>query len=359
MSVEHVYRRKSALESQWQHIQEHIESTDYLEHSQLNVLIEAAESAFDEVEERTGDLRRTDQQNPTDDQLSRVYRPVIRQLDSTQRRLRDLQQAILYIEVNQYQQESYTERLSYVNGVCEEISNQFEFSVSFLPVVWDGYAAFDIQREDFYAIHVPRDSSPIPGGPIIAHEFGHIVSDFLDTSSLHDFRDELQEFLEEWPEKRRFLVENTWRIWFDEFLCDACGLLTFGPAYLIALTERLYHRDPYNIPKQQVYEHPPNALRYEFVRELGERSLPDPLYARTSHSRQAFESHLDYTVSTPPAEYDSWFSENLLNTIEGIVRFKLNSDFDSLCSNLLDDSLSTPPTSQKYRYESNIELLNT
>jgi len=358
LSVEHVYRRKEALESQWQHIQEHIESTEYLEHSQLDALIDAADSAFTEVVAREADLQHTKQQDPTTDQLSRVYRPVIRKLDNAQGRLTDLQQAILYIEINQYQQESYTERLSYVTDVCEELSRRFDVSVSFLPVVWDGYAAFDIQREDFYAIHVPRDASPVHGGPIIAHEFGHIVSDFLDRSTLQTFREQLQGFLDEWPEKRQLLVENTWRTWFDELLCDACGLLTFGPAYLITLAERLYHRDPYMTPRQQVQAHPPNALRYTFVQELAEQSLPDSLYSKTHHARQAFETHLEHAVHLQPPEYDSWFSDPLLNTIEEITRSQLNSDLDSLCSNLLDESVSNPPESQEFRYEANQKILN-
>lgn len=353
MVANQVQRRKLELGSQWQHIQSYIDSTEYLTNTRLDHLTEEVSSALKEAEKRESEFNTTLSQNPTDEQLSRVYPPLVKQLDAVQGRIEDIQRALLYLELNHYQTNTYSERLKYVNELCTELTTVLQLDVEILPVIWDGYAIYDIQRGDFYAIHLPRDTSPVHGAPIIGHEFGHILVDQLNQNDHEPFRKRLQEFLTEWPESRQPLVRNAWREWFNELACDACGLFTFGPAYLLAMVERLIHRNPYEIPRTIRNEHPPDALRFEFVKTLAEDIFSSEMYEFTEPARETYRDHLRVAVSRVPPAYDDWIDQPLLDAVEHATRSQLSPDLEPLDAALQRDMEPDLSENHELRIEAN------
>lgn len=354
MSTDLAERRKEELAEQFAHIQQRIEDTNSLTHQQVNTLLDEIRTEFDKAEQRQSDLEETIDQDPTESQFRRVYRPFVRQLDGIQDRLLDLQQALLYLETNYQQQEVYADRLDYVSKLCAELDALFHHNVDYLPVVWDGYAAFDIQFQEFYAVHIPRDESTTLGSPIVAHELGHAVVDHMDQEDKQPFYDRLRTIVDDWAERKQPLVRRTWREWFKELVCDACGLLTFGPAYVLAMTERLCHSNPFRLPSPStVQAHPPDALRFKYVDDFAEDVLPDELYTRTHSACEDFELHLQQVVRGPPPEYESWLDEELFDSVRSATRRSLESDLDSLCTNILDEGNSTGSGQQELRLEAN------
>jgi hypothetical protein len=242
--------------------------------------------------------------------------------------------------------------LSYVEELCNELAELVGVDVAVLPVVWDGYAAFDIQHRDFYAVHVPRDESAVHGGPIVGHEFGHLVVDLMEQEDHEPFRTRLQEILPEWPDNKQQMVRETWRGWFNELACDAFGVLSFGAAYLVAMIERLYHRDPYELPRSRVNEHPPDALRFEFVDSIAENILPPNVYGKTKNAREGFHQHMTYSVRRPPPEYQSWVDGELLATVEQAVRSQFDPDITELSARLIREETEISGACE-HRYEAN------
>lgn len=354
MSIDLSKRRKEELAEQYSHLQQRVEQVDYLTHHRVESLFEDVEVEFEEARQRLSDLEATIDQDPTDSQLRRVYRPFVRKLDGIQGRLSDLQQALLYLETHHQQRPAYEDRLDYVSELCNELDELFDHDVEYLPVVWDGYAAFDIEFREFYAVHVPRDESPILGSPVVAHELGHAVVDHMEQTDRQPFYDRLQDFVEEWDEKKQPLVRRTWREWFKELVCDACGVLTFGPAYLLILTERLCHSDPYRLPSRSSSQvHPPDAMRFEFVDGLATEVFPDELYERTDSACDDFRGHLQYSTTAPPPEYDSWKDDELHTAVRDATRTRLDTDIAELCSNILNESDPESAPEQQLRLEVN------
>lgn len=324
----------------------------------MDALLDDIVEEFETADRRYEDLEETLRQDPSPEQLRRVYAPFTRQLDVVQDRLFDLQLTMLYLETHDQQRAEYQDRLNYVSNLCMELDALFHHDVTYLPVIWDAYAALDIKFQEFYAVHIPRGDASVQGAPIIAHEIGHSVVDHLDQAARQPFYDRLQEVVSEWPERKQPLVRQTWREWFTELVCDACGLLTFGPAFLLSMMERLCHRDPYQLPAAASPQiHPPDALRLEFVHEYAADMFLQSVYEETHSAYEDFETHLQQVIAEPPPEYESWLDDDLFAAVRAATESALDDDIESLCRNIDDGVDPVSVEHQALRLQSNREWL--
>lgn len=351
------YQRNKRVEAQFEYIIGQAAELGFDSHPAFDQIITQAEDQIRKAERRQQQLQELDEQGATKEQLARIYPRFLRSLDISQLRINDAQQALLYLNINKEQRETFEDRLSYTESICRELSNLLEYDVGFLPVIWDGYASFDIIYQDFYAIHLPRDDDVIMGAPVIAHEFGHSLCDNLSAKSRRTFRERLEEICGEFVDRKRPVVRLAWRNWFGELICDACGALAFGPAYLAVLTERLCTSEPYDIPTDaSEIGHPPDELRYRLVHEILKDRLPAEAYQVTQDYCHKFETHLTLVNGSQPPSYQGWIDEELLNLIIDSAEEEIDSDLNELSQNILNGSDPDSYPDQQERIKVNQEI---
>jgi hypothetical protein len=350
------------IQEQFNHIKNISNTTGFASSSPFQRLINDIEERISKAEQQKRNLSKLMDQDATERQIRNLYSPYLNQLDDIQSRIEDAQQALLYQSLHQKQRENYASRLEYTQQLCEEVNAIFSVNAEYLPVVWDSYASFDILPTEFYAVHIPRDEWRVENSPIIGHELGHFLYDELETRPQHpllqDFRNRLQKIASEFRERRQPRIISAWRDWFPELVCDACGALTFGPAYLVTLTRRLYSSDPYLLPTENVpVEHPPDALRYELVRSILNDRIPNQVFSLTADTRREFEHHLSITDRYRNPDYESWVDDEILSIAVEVTEMHLDSDLDQICTTIMDSSV-TPEPAREMRVHANREILN-
>lgn len=352
--------RFDEIKEQFQHITSHAETTKFGSSSPFQSLKEDIEGRIENAEKQKENLSKLNEQGATKRQLRNIYSPFVNQLDAIQSRIEDAQQALLYLSLHQTQKENYANRLDYTQRLCEEIDGTLTVSAEYLPVVWDSYASFDILPTEFYAVHIPRDERDIVNAPIVGHELGHFLYDEIESRQhplLQDFRDRVQEIASEFRERRQPRIISAWRDWFPELVCDACGTLTFGPAYLVTLTRQLHSSDPYLLPTDSVpVEHPPDALRYKFVKKIMEERMSDEILSYTASARKEFENHLTIAERYKNPDYESWIDREILSLAIEVTETHLESDIEQLCEAAIDAEVEPDP-SIEMRARANREIL--
>jgi hypothetical protein len=352
LSAELAYRRREDLEAQVTHLEQYLSDEGLTDEYPFSDLLKRIDDELANVRTREQLLRDTVEQDPSTEQLRRIYAPHLSRLTNTRSRVEDLQQAILYHTLATEQSNHYAELLDYASNVCSEIDERLETDATYLPVVWDGFASYGVIHEDYYAIHLPRQDEILSDAPLLAHELGHGVYDSLPNMSLKGFRRTLDQVVTEFREKRQPLVRSAWQEWFPELLCDACGALIFGPAYVCAVVNNLQSRQPYFLPEHpDEVGHPPNALRFEFVTGLLEDRLDSDVLDDLDESVDRYESHLTVLERYKNAEYDSWIERNLLDEIETVADSQINVDLVPL----MEETFGEAPVSElrRLRVESN------
>lgn len=347
MSVELAYRRREDVETQVTHLEQYLSNEGLTDEYPFSDLLERIENELAKVKTREQLLRETVEQDPSTEQLRRIYAPHLSRLTNTRSRVEDLQQAILYHTLATEQANHYSELLEYASSACVEIDERLEIDATYLPVVWDGFASYGVIQEDYYAIHLPRRDEILSDAPLLAHELGHGVFDSLSIEGLQGFRRTLSQFVGEFRERRQPLVRSTWEEWFPELLCDVCGALIFGPAYLCAVANNLQSKQPYFLPQYpDEIGHPPNALRFEFVFALLEDRLDSDVLDEVDESVDRYESHLTVLEHYRSAEYDNWIEWDLLDEIETIAESQIDVDL----APLMDETFGEVPVSESRRF---------
>lgn len=319
-----------------------------------------------ELEERLREAQRygdrfeqLKQQDATSAQISREYYPFLNEMDGISQRLEELQRALVYLTVNNWQQPEYGSRLTHTEEVCSEVDDRLAVDGEYLPVVWAEYGSYPIQYCQFYAIHLPRDNNAIQNSPILAHELGHTIVDQMREdkhAKLRKYIDVLQNWASDFKRRNQDLIISSWRNWFAELVCDACGVLTFGPAYIITLVRRLQSANPYRlVSRGSAREHPPDDIRYRFTKDLLRESVSQEMYELTEGARERYEDHLERLAGHKRAGYSSWTNEKLLTLVVEATKEYLEPDLDRLCSSILDGGSEA---SVRQRTEANRELLN-
>lgn len=354
MSTELSEHKYQELKKQYEYIAERIYTSElghFPRKDSLKSILEKVDEELEEVERRKKSFESTNSEE--------IYKRFLSKLDLVDSNIESLQQSLVYLDTYESQKETWSERLEYTTSVCEELSDPLQIEVDTLPIVWDGYATFDIVSKDFYAIHLPRDKSKEKNSPIIAHELGHAVQDHLDTRN-EGFVEKLQELRQDFSDDmvgRTFF--DSWRNWFDELFCDACGFYTFGMAYLSASIHRLYNQTPYEMPNAgSVSHYPPDVLRYRFIDRLAQDNLPDELYELSKKEREEYEEHLGLLGSRSDGRLDDWVDERLLNEIDVMAMENIESDLDALCDDILSEKDPKEVPQRRHRIEANMAWLD-
>ena len=356
MSAKLAYNHREDIEKQAIHLEQYLSNKGLTDEYPFSDLLDQIGDNLAKVEAREQLLKETAEQDPSIEQLRRIYAPHLSYLTNTRSRIEDLQQAILYHTLTIEQISQYPELLEYASCVCTEIKERLKIDATYLPVIWDGFASYSVISEKYYAIHLPRQDDIMSAAPLLAHELGHGVYDSLSTEGRQGFRQTLGQVVGEFRERQQPLVRSTWQEWFPELLCDACGALIFGPAYISALINNLQSKRPYFLPRYpNQIGHPPNALRFNFVLNLLKSHLDSDILDMLDESISRYDSHLKVLESYKSPEYGSWAESDLLDEIETIAESQIDTDLTLLLEETFGETQASE--SRHFRVESNREHL--
>jgi len=283
------------------------------------------------VKDREDLLQETAKQNPSTEQLRRVYAPHLSRLTNTRSRVEDLQQAILYHTLSIEQSNRYPTLLEYAANVCDEVDKRLKIDATYLPVVWDAFASYGVIHQDYYAIHLPRQNDVF----LTLHYW---PTNWV-TPSLITYRRKHYEGLEK---NLRGLFRSSesasghlygplGRSGFQNYSVMPAGPFIFGPAYLSAVVSNLQSKQPYFLPQySDEIGHPPDALRYRYVTAILENRLNSNVLDNLGEAVNSYEAHLSILERDKSSEYDSWIEQNLLNAIEEIAERQIDVDLTRL-----------------------------
>lgn len=336
----------------------------------VDVDIEAEDDIFDsiadrfeKVEETQDDFHNSYDQAPEADVTDDLYENYIRAVDRLARELNVLETEAVYLDLYRHQSSGHrSTRLEHVAEVCEELKYVFGIDPTVIPVIRNGYA-FDPIDEELpstgggelnYALILPREGDDRRYDPFIAHEIAHALLD--EHPRLRSrFRREVNERDEKVSKDGTF--GETWKNWFEEFFCDICGLLAYGPAYYCAVVRRLSRYGSFEFERgEDGNPHPPDALRVEVIRELAEREFPD-LTSRIHNDVIAYNHHLDALEEEKPPDYDTYDDDKLVRFLLDEVPETVNHDIDALITDIEDSVEPSDRPKRRHRLRANREWL--
>lgn len=250
------------------------------------------------------------------------YDRYVAALDDFDIRLDNLHYIIGYIELHAHQRAEDAGKIDDITAVCREVCNSFGIPITVLPIIWRSYATLPLQDKggEIYSLLLPRHANPRQYQPLIGHELGHALFDHVGRNE--DYRRRVWELDETWGGEHGAFA-NYWNEWYPEFFCDACGVLTFGPAYVYALSDYLHNQRPF----QLFQEHPPNALRLKYVEQLAQDVFPDLAIEQTRPVFEEIEVHLANQEQNKNEDYESYIAEELLT-------FVSDAACDEVCNQL-------------------------
>lgn len=310
-----------------------------------NSIFSSVEDGFKNIEETRLLYERAYDQEPDAEATHELYEEYLAAIDSVASELQVLEFELVYLDLHQYQRNSTTpRRLDHASSLSSELEDTFDIDITVLPVIWDGFATDPLDENipatgelsQIYVLILPRtQSEPEFYAPIIAHELAHAVLDRhqpLKTAFYNAVRDVQRRTRQEIDDETHFA--RSWRAWFDELFCDACGVLTFGPAYLSLLTRHLHHSNPYYIEKDFDRNlHPPPALRFDLVKDLSDEYFPD-LMEGIRDDRIAFERHLDTLEHSRQRIYETYDYGDLRTFITQEVPEAVDHDIEALVDDI-------------------------
>ena len=312
---------------------------------ETNSIFNSVEDGFNQIEENRRLYETAYDQEPDAEATHELYEEYLGAIGTVASELQVLEIELVYLDLNQYQRTSGpSEYFEHASSLSTELKNAFDIDITTFPVIWDGFAIEPLDKNlptegelsQIYVLIFPRTQiKPELYAPILAHEIAHAVFD-----RQQDLRGEFNTIVRETQQRRRRELDDdahfarSWRMWFEELFCDACGVLAFGPAYLSALSWYLQDSNPYYI-EEIVGEdlHPPAALRFDLVTELADELFPD-LNDGVRDDRIAFERHLHALEHARPRIYDTYDYGELRSFIIREVPKAVTHDLDSLIEDI-------------------------
>jgi hypothetical protein len=312
---------------------------------ETNSIFSSVEDGFDDIEETRLLYERAYDQEPDAEATHELYEEYLGAIDAVASELQVLEFELVYLDLDQYQRNSTTSSLlDHASSLSSELEDAFGIDITVLPVIWDGFAIDPFDENipatgdlsQIYVLILPRtQSDPEFYAPILAHELAHAVldrQDDLKTDFYNVVRSVQRRTRQEIDDEAHFA--RSWRAWFEELFCDACGVLTFGPAYLSSLARHLHHSNPYYIEKNTDRDlHPPPALRFDLVMNLSDEFFAD-LIDGIRDDRIAFERHLDALEHSRPRIYETYDYGELRTFITQEVPAAVDHDLEALVDDL-------------------------
>lgn len=338
-------RRLIRLESQLTQLRCDLEELDSsLSSEEKATFLEPAESTLERAKRRQEALEQAD-----DETRSEFYDRYVSALDDLDIRLDNLHWITGYVELHARQRTEDSETIDDISAVCSEVSESLNISITVLPTIWESYATLPLQDKggNIYSLLLPRHVNPRQYQPLIAHELGHALVDRVGMD--RDYHDRIWEIDKDWGGDRGAFA-NYWSEWYNEFFCDACGVLTFGPAYVYAISDYLHNQRPYNI----FDEHPPSALRLEYISQLAKDEFPDSAYSAVEPVLESIEAHLRNQEQNKREDYDSYVEEDLLTLVNEAVLQEINVELSRVSDAVHSDvSLEDIDPDIRYRVKVN------
>ncbi|MDZ7688588.1 MAG: hypothetical protein U5J64_07695 [Halobacteriales archaeon] len=337
---------------------------------ETNSILSSVEDSFDKIEENRNLYERAYDQEPYAEATQELYEEYLAAIDVVASELQVLEFELVYLDLHQYQHNStMSNRLNHASSLSSELENVFGIDVTVLPVIWDGFAVDPLdenipatgQLSQIYVLILPRtQSEPEFYAPIIAHELAHAILDRQQA-----LKTEFHNVVRDVQSRTRQAIDNethfarSWRAWFEELFCDTCGVLTFGPAYLSSLIRHLHHSNPYYIEKDIDRDlHPPPALRFDLVKDLGDEFFPD-LMDSIHDDRIAFERHLDALEHSRPRIYDTYDYDELRTFVTQEVPNEVNHDLEALVEDISAGVNPNDSSNRTHRLATNEYWLET
>lgn len=314
-------RRFQRLENQFTKLQDDLSDLDSgLSREDRAVFLEPVLDLLQDARKRKQLVEGASADTPPD-----LYDRYVAVLDDIDMRLDMLHEIIGYIELHARQRADEPETIEDIRAVCDEICNAFNISVTILPTIWHSYAMFPLHSDQgtVYSLFLPRHTNPRQYQPLISHELGHALFD--TTGRSQQFRDRVWEIDNAWGGDSGDFA-HYWNEWYPEFFCDACGVLTFGPAYVYSLSDYLHNQRPYDIAE----DHPPTALRLHFIKQVAQDTIPTPPIAELQPLFEAIESHLQNQEPENLDKYNSYVNDELLQLIQQAAQAEVETNIENL-----------------------------
>lgn len=322
-------RRLRRLESQLTQLRSDLFELDsVLSKEQCETFVKPVEDTLERAKKRQKALAQA-----SGDSIPEFYDRYVSALDDLDVRLDNLHEITGYIELHARQRAENTEMIDDISKVCVEVTNSLNISITVLPTIWESYAILPLQERgggDIYSLLAPRHANPRQYQPLLAHELGHALYDKVGRDST--FGERIWEIDDEWGGDRGEFADY-WNEWYTEFLCDACGVLTFGPAYVYAISDYLHNQRPYRISEH----HPPPALRLRFIIQLAKNNFPDGALEMVQSILGSIESHLDNQTQNKQEHYDSYAVKELLDYINDAVQREVDNEIPRIIAKVNSD----------------------
>lgn len=275
------------------------------------------------------------------------YEEICNDIADCHTHLQDVEKIIAYYELHTTQQTEYGAVFDNVSAVVDELCNALDITLDIIPIIWNQAALATIVPEAVYGLWLPRNISTNSFdtfAPLIAHELAHATFDYRGTILPDAISKERRRIASEFGDNREPSVADELADWYQELYCDAIGTLTFGPAYAVSLTRRLFSNNPYQVRPSLTREtsHPPDALRYRNVMAILEDEFPADLHSKAQEHTQAFTHHLDQLSAQKTQAYTDWWDDQYLAAIVADAKQIVNHDVDDLVATIDGPEPETP-----------------
>lgn len=337
---------------------------------EAETIFDSIEQGFEQIEENRRLYETAQEQAPDSETTLEFYGEYLGAIGGVASELQVLEIQLVYFDLNQHQRTSPSNhRLDHINDVSDELESAFDIDVTTIPVVWNGFAIDPLDRRltstgeisRIYAVILPRTrSQPDRYAPLIGHELGHAVLDRNQGIEMEFYTEllEVQKRTRAEVDDEDHFVES-WRVWFEELFCDACGVLTFGPAYLPALVWHLCDSDPYYIERNTDYEmHPPPALRFKLVTEILEDRCPE-IVDYVSDARSKFRQHMDAREDARPLDFEAYDYDELREFVLYEVPEVVSHDLKELADDVQNGVAPDASPERTHRLAANDYWLDT
>jgi len=280
------------------------------------------------------------------DDTSDFYEEICNDLWDAHSNLQKIEKIISYYELHTTQEADSTAVFDNVRAVVNELCHPLGIDFDIIPIRWNQTALVRIIPTAVYGLWLPRNVSTetfTEFAPLIGHEIGHVTMDYRDYY-MSDTVEQVRRRIASEFDNREGTVADALADWYEELYCDTVGTLTFGPAYAVSLTRRLFSDNPYKFTStvQTEHQHPPDALRYRHVMDILADKYPDELH-RLAHEQTApFRQHLNQLSSKQTPAYADWWNSRFLDAITNDATQFFTPDIEQLAAAITHQDADVP-----------------
>jgi len=280
------------------------------------------------------------------DDTSDFYEEICNDLWDAHSNLQKIEKIISYYELYTTQEADSTTVFDNVRTVVNELCHPLGIDFDIIPIRWNQTALVRIIPTAVYGLWLPRNISTetfTELAPLIGHEIGHVTMDYRDYYMSDTVKQERRRIASEFDDREETVADALVN-WYEELYCDTVGTLTFGPAYAVGLTRRLFSDNPYKFTSivQTEHQHPPDALRYRHVMDILADKYSEELHRLAHEQTATFRQHLDQLSSKQTPAYADWWNDRFLDAITSDATQFFTPDTDQLTAAITQPDAGEP-----------------